>query len=348
MNRVLVVDDHETNLKLYARVVSKIPNAQPVSFLSAKAALKWAELNDVALALVDQQMPELSGVEFIKLFRQLRGRADVPIIMITGNTDRELRREALQSGAGAFLTKPVDPVEFLAVAQNFIAARSTRVEAAARADAAQGLVRSLTASLEARDVELIEMLERLMQARDKRLAEHCKRTALYATIIARKLGLSVIDVNAIALAARVHDVGKVTVADRVLYKPSRLSEPERAAVQAHAAAAGTLLKDRESPILALAAQIATHHHEHVDGTGYPSGLRGDAIPEAARIVAVADAFSALTSRRPYREALSVGIALDEIDRDAGTHFERRIAAALRDSTTEILEARALVPDSAPD
>ncbi len=348
MNRVMVVDDHETNLKLYARVVTQIPNSQSNAFVSPKSALRWAEINDISLVLVDQEMPEMSGVDFIRAFREIRGRHDVPIIMITATSgDKELRRTAVQTGASAFLTKPVDPVEFIALAQNFMVMHNLKRDALARAESSQVQVRLLQTSVDAKDVELIETLERVMEARDKRLADHCKRTALIAEAIANKLRLSTNEVRGIATAARVHDIGKLSVADRVLQKPARLTEVERRSVQAHAAAGAALFAERETPILALAAQIAGSHHEWFDGSGYPAGLKGEAIPLAARVVAVADAFCALTSSRPYRDALSVGLALDEIERGAGNHYEPRIVGALRESTSEIADVRARYPDLAP-
>jgi len=347
MNRVMVVDDHETNLKLYARVVTQIPNASSNAFVSPKSALRWAEINDIALVLVDHEMPEMSGVDFIRAFREIRGRHDVPIIMITATADKELRRTAVQSGASAFLTKPVDPVEFIALAQNFMVMHNLKREALVRADNAQTQVRLLQTTVDAKDVELIETLERVMETRDKRLADHCKRTALIAEAIANKLRLSTNDVRMIAAAARVHDIGKLSVADRVLHKPARLSDAERRAVQAHAAAGAALFRERETPLLVLAAQIALSHHECFDGSGYPAGLKGEAIPLAARVVAVADAFSALTAARPQRDALSVGLALDEIERGTGSRYESRIVGALRESAPEIADVRARYPDLAP-
>lgn len=347
MNRVMVVDDHETNLKVYARVITQIPNSSSNAFLSPKSALRWSEINDVSLVLVDQEMPEMAGVDFIRAFREIRGRHDVPIIMITATSDKELRRTAAQNGASAFLTKPVDPVEFIALAQNFMVMHNLKREALMRAENAQTQVRLLQGTVDAKDLELIETLERVMEGRDKRLADHCKRTALIAEAIANKLRLSTNEVRSIAAAARIHDIGKLSVADRVLQKPARLTEVERRAAHGHAEAGAAIVRERETPLLVLAAQIANSHHEWFDGNGYPAGLKGEAIPLAARIVAVADAFCALTSHRPYRDALSVGLALDEIERGAGSRYESRIVGALRECTPEIADVRARYPDLAP-
>lgn len=347
MNRVLVIDDHEPNLMLYARVISKIADTEAFTFLSANAGLAWAGMNETSLLLVDQEMAEFSGLEFIRLFRALRGRTETPIIMLTGNADRELRREALRSGASAFLTKPVDPVEFLAIATNFIVAYNVRGEAVARAESNFAHVKSLTAELTLRDREEVELLYGVAELRDKRAAEHMARTALIAERIGRKIGLSQVELEAIAIATRVHDIGKLAVPDRILYKTGRLTPEDRTALNKHAGDGHAMLKHGRSAIMKLAAEIALSHHERYDGKGYPGGLRGDAIPVAARIVGLADAFAAMTARRPWREPMTVGHAVEEIERQSGSHFAPTLVGAFREAMPDVLEARAQVPDLQP-
>jgi putative two-component system response regulator len=344
VHRVLVIDDHEPNVMLYGKVITKIPQAEAIPFTSARAALTWADINDPALIVVDQQMPEMPGLEFIRLVRELRGRAETPIIMITGQSDKELRREALKRGASAFLNKPVDPIEFLAIAANFIKARALRLDAQAHSDQLAAQVRALSAELETRDRELIDALVRTAELRDKRLADHMTRTALIAERIGTRIGLSQLDVQQLAVAARIYDIGKLAVPDRVLYKSGKLTSDERALATKHAADGYELLRGGHSPLIKLAAEIARSHHERFDGTGYPGNLRGEAIPRAARIVGVADAFAAMTANRPWRDALSVGIALDEIERESGGAFEPRLVGALREVMPDVLEIRAKVPD----
>ncbi len=346
MNKVLVIDDYEANLKLYGKVISQIPNTEIVPFTVSKQALLWSDQNDPALVVVDQNMPDPDGLEFIRLYRQLRGRGETPIIMITGTQDRELRREALRRGAGAFLNKPVDPVEFLSYATNFIVSRSSRIEAVARAEASVSQAQTLAAQLEERDRQTIEHLWRALGARDPRLGQHATRVAGYAGRIASRLGLSANDIAAITIAARVHDIGKLSLPDRVLLKAAKLASEERTIAHGHAQAGADILRGEESHLMALAADLARTHHEAIDGSGYPSGLRGEAIPIGGRIVAVADAFSAMTARRPWRDALTIGHAVEEIERAAGSRFDSRVVGAFRDAMTEILEIRARNPDRA--
>jgi response regulator RpfG family c-di-GMP phosphodiesterase len=347
VNRVLVIDDHEPNLKLYAHVITQIADTEAFTFLSANAGLAWAGMNETSLLLVDQEMGELSGLEFIRLFRALRGRAETPIIMLTGNADRDLRRAALRSGASAFLTKPVDPVEFLAIATNFIATYRVRGDAVARAEANFAHVKALTAELHLRDREEIELLFGVAELRDKRAAEHMARTALIAERIGRRVGLSQIELDAMAIAARVHDIGKLAVPDRVLYKTGRLTPEDRVALNKHTVDGHAMLKNGRSALMKLAAEIALSHHERFDGKGYPGGLRGDAVPQAARIVGLADAFSAMTARRPWREPMTVGHAVEEIERMSGSAFAPTLVGALREAMTDVLEVRAQIPDLQP-
>jgi putative two-component system response regulator len=343
MNRVLVIDDHEPNLMLYAKVVKNIPQCEPVSFTSPQGALRWADINEPALIVLDHQMPEMSGIEFIVALRKLRGRAETPIIMITGNSEREVRREALKSGASAFLGKPVDPIEFLAIAKNLVNAHVSRAESQSRADTAAAQARDLTTDLDARDREEIDALVRLMALRDRETAEHMLRTGIIAERIARRLGMPQFEVERLGLAARLHDIGKLGVPERLLQKTLKLTTDDLAAVRKHADDGFDLLRARKSSLLRLAADIAHSHHERYDGRGYPGGLRADAIPIESRIVALADAFSAMTAARPWRTAYSVGMALDEIEKESGHAFEPRIVGALREIINEVVPALAEVP-----
>ena len=347
MNKVLVIDDYEANLKLYGKVISRIPQTEVVPFTVSKQALVWCDANDPALVVVDQNMPDPDGLEFIRLYRQLRGRAETPIIMITGTQDRELRREALRRGASAFLNKPVDPVEFLSYATNFIVSRSSRMDAITRAEGLLLKAQALGSQLEERDRLTIDHLGRTLTARDRRLGEHGLCVAGYAEKIARHAGLSVMESATIAIAARVHDIGKLALPDRIFLKTGKLNTEERELAQSHARAGAEILGSDEGRLIAAAAELALTHHEAVDGSGYPSGLRGDAIPIGGRVVAIADAFAALTSIRPWRDAMTVGHAVEEIERAAGTRFDTRLVGAFRDAMPEIIVVRALYPDLTP-
>jgi response regulator RpfG family c-di-GMP phosphodiesterase len=342
-NKVLVVDDVQTNLTVFAKVVAQIPETEAVCFMSAKEALTWLEQNEPVLIIVDQSMPEISGIEFISEVRS-RGNGATPIVMITGHSEKELQREALKLGASAFLGKPVDPVAFVSLARNLIQLRGARLESMAKAGAVHADSALALEALFAQERATLDAFVRIIDLRDYRTGDHCRRVALFSEAIASKLGLSMIEVTQLAQAARIHDIGKISMPDKILYKASRLLGDERDAAKKHVADGTTMMTGLTTPILHAAAEIIHSHHERFDGSGYPSKLAGTAIPLFARIVAVADTFSALTSKRPWREAASVSIAVEQIEKESGFGFEPKIVGAFRDAMPQLLDIRADVPD----
>jgi response regulator RpfG family c-di-GMP phosphodiesterase len=345
-NKVLVIDDVQTNLTVFAKVVAQIPETEAVCFTSSKDALQWASTNECVLIIVDQSMPEMSGIEFISELRG-RGNSSTPIVMITGHSDKELQRDALKRGASAFLSKPVDPVAFVSLARNLIQLRGARFDTMAKVGAAQADQHALSEAVFAQERATLEAFVRLIDLRDPRTGDHCRRVALFSEAIANKLGLSIVEVSQLAQAARIHDVGKIAMPDRILNKSSRLMGDEREAAKKHVADGVAVLSGFTTPVLRAAAEIAHSHHERFDGTGYPSKMQGTAIPVFARIVAVADTFSALTSRRPWRDAASVSIAVEQIEKESGFGFEPKIVGAFRDVMPTLLDIRAEVPDLVP-
>ena len=343
-NKVLVVDDVQTNLTVFAKVVAQIPETEAVCFTSATEALQWLGSGHVAvLIIVDQSMPEISGIEFISEVRS-RGINTTPIVMITGHSEKELQREALKRGASAFLGKPVDPVAFVSLARNLIQLRGARLESMAKAGAVHADSASAVEALFAQERATLDAIAKIIDLRDPRTGDHCRRVALFSEAIASKLGLSMIEVTGLAQAARIHDIGKLSMPDKILYKPSRLLGDERDAAKKHVTDGTVMMAGFTTPLLHAAAEIIHSHHERFDGTGYPSKLAGTAIPLSARIVAVADTFSALTSRRPWREAASVSIAVEQIEKESGFGFEPKIVGAFRDVMPQLLDIRAEVPD----
>jgi response regulator RpfG family c-di-GMP phosphodiesterase len=343
LQKVLVVDDVQTNLTVFAKVVAQIPETEAVCFTSAKEALQWAASNECVLIIVDQSMPEISGIEFISQVRG-RGNSYTPIVMITGHSDKELQREALKRGASAFLGKPVDPVAFVSLARNLIQLRGARLETMAKAGAAYADQHSAAETLFAQERATLDTIVKMIDLRDPRTGDHCRRVALFSETIARKMGLSMIEVTLLAQAARIHDVGKIAMPDRILNKAARLLGEEREFAKKHVIDGGAMLAGLTTPLFSAASDIVRSHHERFDGSGYPSKLAGMSIPLFARIVAVADTFSALTSRRPWRDAASVSIAVEQIEKESGFGFEPKIVGAFRDAMPELLDIRAEVPD----
>ncbi len=334
MSEVLVLDDHEPNLLLYAKVLAKIDGVTPHCYTEPKAALAWAETKVPVLAVVDQQMPGLTGLEFIERLHAIPGRESVPFFMVTASEERELRREALGRGAIGYLTKPVDPVEFLALARNVLTADRRRRDAVQRADEHGVRARGAQKELTARDETLLRALFETMRVRDPRLAEHGDRVADLTVKLAARLGVAPAERALLASAVRVHDIGKIAYPDRIAHGRTRLAAADVALVREHVAHARAILGDAESPLLRIALAVATTHHERWDGAGYPGGLRGEAIPLNGRIAAVADAFCAMTSARPWRAAMSPGHALAAIESARNTAYDPRVVTALRESLSE--------------
>ena len=321
MNRIAIIDDLAINLTLLTALVSKLGDCESMVFQESRKGLSWCSENQPDLIVVDYMMPSMNGIEFITRLRAVAGREEVPILMITANDDKDVRYEALQSGATDFLTKPVDRIEFSARVRNMLALGASRKKLTDKAAWLADEVEKATAAIHSREQELLFRISRAAEFRDPETGAHIQRMAHYSHLIAGRLGLPVEDRQLILQAAPMHDVGKIGIPDFILLKPAALTTEEFAVMKTHAALGYELLKESESRILQAAATIAISHHEKYDGSGYPYGVVGDAIPLFGRIVAVADVFDALTSERPYKKAWSTERAMDYLRDGAGGHFD---------------------------
>lgn len=341
---ILIIDDTDLNLKLLASLCESALGEKATCFAEPVPALYWCEANTPDLVIVDYRMPDLDGIEFIRLFRQLPHCEAVPIVMVTTETERSIRTTALEAGATDFLSKPLDAAEFRSRTRNLLALRQAQNLLADRARLLQHEVEAATAVIRARERELVLRLARASEFRDPETGSHIQRMASYSRLIAARLGMSLEYQDMLLEAAPMHDIGKLATPDQVLLKPGRLEGDELDVMRGHAAAGAQILADSDSPLLQMAADIAYSHHEHWDGSGYPRGLRGEQIPLAGRIVAVADVFDALTSVRPYKKAWSVDEARAYIAQRSGTQFCPACIQAFFDGWDEVLAIRATYED----
>lgn len=302
MHSVLIVDDSDINLALIKALVLKLPDCSPVLFDHPVRALDWCKENVPDLLIVDYMMPEVDGLAFIRAFREIPGFAEIPVLMITANDQKDVRYEALQGGANDFLNKPIDRVEFLARARNMLSLRTGQKFLADRAEHLAALVEERTRAIRERERELIYRISRAAEFRDPETGAHIQRMANYSKVIAAGLGLPESEQKLLLEAAPMHDVGKIGIPDYILLKPGKLTPEEFDIMRGHARIGYELLKDSASEIMQTGALVALSHHEKFDGSGYPGGLKGENIPLFGRIVAVADVFDALTSERPYKKA----------------------------------------------
>ena len=337
--QILIIDDVESNLLLFKALVVQHSTAQVHPFSSPLEALVWAEENEPDLVIVDFMMPEMHGIDFIRAFRQLPGKANTPVLMVTANDQKEVCYEALGAGATDFLIKPVDKVEFQARIKNMLTLSDVQKKLADHSTWLAEEVRWATLEILDRERETVVRLSRAAEYRDPDTGAHILRMAHYSALIARELGLSVFDQTLLLEAAPMHDIGKVGIADAILLKPGRLTEDELAVMRTHALLGYKLLNGSSSKVLQTGADIALGHHEKFDGSGYPSGLVGEAIPIFSRIVAVADVFDALTSERPYKKAWSLEDSINFLKTNSGSHFDPSCVDAFLADWAAVLEIK---------
>lgn len=327
---VVVVDEHRPNHALYAKVLSNIEDVQAFAFVDPHAALAWLRNADASLLIVDQVMTKMTGIEFVGLVRALPNRGSLPFLMISAVEDKPLRREAFAAGALALLSKPIDPMELLHLAGNIVHADKQRRDSRADAGAANERALGAARTLEIQDGRVLDSLLRAMRLRDPNLGVHADNVSALTGRIALKIGLPELEARVVERAALLHDVGKMCFSDRILLGTAPLTPAERQTARAHVATSASILAGVQSALLQTALAISISHHERWDGDGYPDGLRGDQIPLAGRIVAVADAYCAMTANRPQRLALSPGHALRTIVSGRATVFDPLIVSALEE------------------
>jgi len=251
----------------------------------------------------------------------VRHAAPVPLIIVTGAEDRQIRSDALASGASDFLSRPIDPQEFRARCLNLLALRRSQKLVAERAKWLEDQVMAATREVRTRERETLLRLAKAGEYRDQDTGNHIIRMAKYARLIAEELTLTTMECDEIEAAAPMHDIGKIGIPDHILLKPGRHTPEEQIIMRRHPLIGHEILAGSPSRYLQMGAIIALSHHEKFDGSGYPNGLAGEAIPLTARIVAVADVFDALTSVRPYKTAWTFDEALAFVKAESGRHFD---------------------------
>lgn len=292
--RALVVDDDPAVRRLLGRMLAGTCD-EIAEAASAGEALEQLTRRLPDLVVLDVHLDGSSGLTVLQRIRECTEHRLIPVIVISGQATRAERLEAIRSGATDFLAKPFDAEEL-----------TTRVQWLMK-------LKAFTDTLEEAH-RVIVALARTVDARDPYTAGHSERVATYAGLLAERVGLREEEVTAVRQACLFHDLGKIAVRDRVLLKPGRLTDEEFAEMKRHPVVGAELLAPMKT--LSPAISIVLHHHERPDGSGYPDGLAGDAIPLPVRIVTIADVYDGLTSQRSYRDPHSSEDALDEMEREA--------------------------------
>jgi len=277
------------------------------------------------LLLLDWQMPGKTGHEVLEAVRAEVGGSDqLPVLVLTSDSRRSSRYDALRAGATDFLTKPIDETELLLRIRNLVQMRFLTRHVQEENRILEERVKERTEALALAQMQFLERLATAAELRDDLTGKHTARVASVSAAIADALGLPPEEVQTIRHAAPLHDVGKLAVPEVILRKPARLTTTEFEVMKTHTVVGPRLLScngTEELPLLRAAEQIAASHHEWWNGSGYPDGASGDAIPLPGRIVAVADVYDALTHQRPYKDAWPVDEALQSIESLSGSQFD---------------------------
>ncbi|MBF0383389.1 MAG: response regulator [Magnetococcales bacterium] len=320
MKKILIVDDEPNNLQVMRQILK---NHYQLLFASnGQKALDAANKLSPDIILLDIMMPGISGYEVCEALKANPVTEKIPVIFVTAMVDVDDEAKGFDVGAVDYIQKPVS---------SSIVLRRVKTHLS--------LVRAQ--ELEGSHKEAIYMLGEAGHYNDTDTGDHIWRMAAYSRAIATSIGWPEHLADRLALAAPMHDTGKIGTPDSILKAPRKLTAEEWEIMKQHARIGFEIMEKGSSPIFQMAAEIAHSHHEKWDGTGYPKGLFGESIPESARIVAIADVFDALTMKRPYKEPWSIDDSMAEIQKCSGSHFEPRLVDSFKQILPEIINIKSV-------
>jgi putative two-component system response regulator len=316
---ILVADDQAANRELLDELLTT-QGFIVVTVPDGAAAVEELTRTQVDLVLLDVMMPHLNGFEVCQKIKSNPEAYLIPIVLVTALSDKKDRIEGIKAGADDFLTRPVDRVELLARVGSLLK------------------LKYRTDELERAEAVLFTLAESI-EGKDPYTHGHCKRLSNYSARLGEHLGLAENQIIALHRAGVVHDVGKIAVPDAILLKPGKLSEQEWKLMREHSVVGERICAPLKSFRLVL--PIIRHHHEKLDGSGYPDGLRGDAIPITARILQIVDVYDALTTERPYKRAFAITDALQTMKEEVAKgwwdpHIFEQFESLMRSGTADSL------------
>lgn len=325
--KVMIVDDDPINIRNASRILKD--DYRIVYALSAKAALEILEEESLEkesqekeipdLILLDIHMPQMNGFEMLEILQAKEEFKEIPVILLTADNDRETEARGLQSGALDFITKPfLDEIVKQRV-RRLVELRHLQKKLQEEVERQTKKAEERRKQVEEMSFQTVHALADAIDAKDKYTNGHSARVAAYSVMLAKEIGWPGDKVEALHYAALLHDVGKIGVPDVVLNKPGKLTNIEFDIIKAHTTVGADILKNITTAL--DAQQVAAHHHERYSGDGYPSRLSGTGIPEMARIVGIADAYDAMSSKRVYRNCLPAAVIRGELVKGRGTQFD---------------------------
>ena len=348
---ILVVDDDPENLRLLVAVL-KHGCLVPRPVLSGRLAIEAAVIEPPDLVLLDMSMPEMSGLDVCRWFKKDERLRNIPIIFISGLQETDDKVEAFRAGGIDYLSKPFQELDVLIRVKTHLRLRQVQTNLASRNTHLEQRVAKQVEAISESQMATIFALAKLAEARDDDTGRHLERIRNFGKMLAeqmREMGLHVAELTTVFIdnlyqTAALHDIGKVGISDAILLKPGKLTLEEFAEMKKHCAIGAhtlaTVLKQHpDNRFLRMGVDVARSHHEKWEGGGYPDSLKGATIPLAARIVAVADFYDALTSNRCYRPAFSHEETCRMIQKSSGTHFDPDVVAAFRTLDSQFRHTR---------
>ena len=327
-SHIIVIDDEDVNVRLLKRMLEQAGFQSVTALTQARNLPPLLASAPPDLVITDLHMPVIDGFGVLEMLAPLINEERLPVLVVTGDGSRDARQRALTCGAKDFVTKPFDLVEVLLRVRNLLESRmlfqDLRKQNRTLLETASGRTREL-------EVTRLEMVERLALAaeyRDEQTSDHNLRVGVLSSRLAEQIGWQPADAEILRRAAALHDIGKIGIPDALLRKPGTLTDGEVRVMRTHTSIGARILSGSHIPVLQLAETIALTHHERWNGAGYPRGLGGADIPMAGRIVAVADAFDAITNDRPYRAARPLDVAVTVLRDSKGVDYEPQLIDAL--------------------
>ena len=339
-SRILIVDDEPANVAVLEAMLTGERYASLTTTSDPREVVGLHQSHDFDLILLDIRMPHMSGIEVLeKLSATLEPGDWLPVLVVTAQTDDETRYKALAAGARDFVNKPFKRWEVMLRIRNLLETRHFFKHQRMRADQLDEIVHERTKEIRETQLKIIERLGAAGEYRDEETGMHVMRMSHSSQKLALAAGLDAATAETILYATPMHDIGKIGISDTILLKPSRLDPDERKIMEIHAAIGGKIIGEHKAEVLAMARNVALFHHEKWDGSGYPHGIKGEAIPIEARIAAICDVFDALTSARPYKEAWPLDKAVGLIKEQAGKHFDPRLVEVFLGIVPDIVVLR---------
>jgi putative two-component system response regulator len=358
--RILIVDDEGPVRKLLGRIVSQLGHQVTLAGNADEAVQLLRDDRTVELVLTDVRMPGTSGLDLAtQIGRDFHGTA---VVMVSGVDDPETAGRAIETGVYGYVLKPFRATEIQITVMNALRRRAVEVENRRHREVLEDLVAGRTSELrltldllaqsnrklnEAQE-EIIKRLSIASEVRDEETGAHIHRMSAYSAILADEVGLEPERCELIRVASPLHDVGKIGVPDSILRKPGKHTPDEFEVMKQHAVFGYRTLTGTGFALLDVAATIAWTHHERWEGSGYPRGLKGDQIPIEGRIVAIADVYDALTTKRVYKPAFTVERSLEIMREGKGRHFDPILLECFFRRFDEIQAVQRRFPDQHPD